>query len=135
MPKSAPRPCRTRGCPLTTDTKEGYCKDHLKEAQRESRHRHRRYDKRRSENPEERKLNRFYKTQHWRKLRDTYIAKNPTCALCARLGRLTVGTVVDHIVERRDGGEDLNQTNLQTLCHRCHTIKTYEEKRKRNNER
>ena len=131
MPRAAPRPCRAPNCPLLTTTRDGYCKEHFAEAKKESKARHKRYDKRRFENPEERRLNRFYKTSHWKRIRDAYIAKNPTCELCAQMGRLTVGTVVDHIVERRDGGEDLDYSNLQTLCHRCHTIKTYEEKRKR----
>ena len=130
-PKRAPRPCRHRGCPSVVDNKEGFCDDHMREHRRETKARHRRYNQKRQSSPEERELQRFYRTPAWRNIRKSYITDNPLCHLCSQLGRLTVGTVVDHIVERRDGGENFNYSNLQTLCHRCHTVKTQEERKKR----
>jgi 5-methylcytosine-specific restriction endonuclease McrA len=41
-----------------------------------------------------------------------------TCALCG-----ADGNEVDHIVEVADGGTNL-PSNLQTLCHNCHSDKT-----------
>lgn len=37
----------------------------------------------------------------------------------------------DHIKERRDGGSPLDPANGQCLCGRHHTLKTFEERRRR----
>lgn len=47
---------------------------------------------------------------------------------CGRGGRL----YADHIVERRDGGADLDLTNGQALCPACHSRKTATVRQKRN---
>ena len=136
MPRSAPRPCREPGCPELVNNREGFCPAHLKEDKYRNRARHRRYTEKRDQDEDEKRLSKFYRTSTWRKLRNTYLAENPLCAMCSELGRLTVGTVVDHIKERRDGGHNTDKANLQTLCTKCHTVKTNEEKRRRNrNER
>ncbi|MBT3205587.1 MAG: hypothetical protein HOB14_00275 [Gammaproteobacteria bacterium] len=31
---------------------------------------------------------------------------------------------VDHIIEIKDGGSQLDERNLQSLCHACHNAKT-----------
>lgn len=42
-----------------------------------------------------------------------------------------LGTLVDHIVAVRDGGEFYDPNNWQTLCKQCHGRKTAEETRRR----
>lgn len=37
--------------------------------------------------------------------------------------------VVDHIVPIKKGGAELDESNLQPLCHSCHNKKTYYENR------
>ena len=133
MPRKAPRPCRSPGCPELVTIREGFCETHLAQNRLNQRHRHRRYDQKRMADADERKLSRFYRTSTWRKLREAYITEHPLCELCSQLGRITVGTVVDHIIERRDGGHDTDKDNLQTLCNRCHTVKTNEERKRRDN--
>ena len=59
----------------------------------------------------------------WRRLRLMQLAREPLCRDCRRRGLLTPGEHVDHIVPKRDGGEDLFD-NLQTLCETCHARKT-----------
>jgi 5-methylcytosine-specific restriction protein A len=61
----------------------------------------------------------------WSKLRDRWIWQHPLCAECERQDRLTPATEVDHIIPIRGAPERrLDDTNLQSLCHRCHATKT-----------
>ena len=131
MPKRAPMPCRTQRCPKVVDSRIGYCDIHLEEHNRSQKGRHRRYNQARSLDPGEAKLARFYQTAAWHKIRTAYMSQSPLCEHCTLRNRVVVGTMVDHIEERRDGGADLDMSNLQTLCHRCHSTKTAEERRRR----
>ena len=66
---------------------------------------------------------RCYATSHptWRKLRLTVLADEPLCRMCAKQGRVTPATDIDHI----DGNTYNNmRTNHQPLCRPCHTRKT-----------
>ena len=71
----------------------------------------------------------IYNSKQWKKearpatlLRDGF-----KCVVCKSKDNL----VVDHIKELIDGGDAYNIDNLQTLCKKCHAIKTEEEKNKR----
>lgn len=57
----------------------------------------------------------------WQKVRLAYLMANPVCVTpgCRR-----PATDVDHIVPHQDGGGRLDRSNLQSLCHRCHSKKT-----------
>ena len=76
-------------------------------------------------------LDAFYSGKHWRKARTAHRAREPLCRHCSRRGVIKPGDVVDHIVERRDGGSNYDPANLQTLCHQCHHTKTIEERERR----
>ena len=56
----------------------------------------------------------------WQRLRKMFLAKNPLCAICNR-----AATDVHHI-EERTGRPDLamSESNLQALCHECHSAIT-----------
>ncbi|MFB6347850.1 HNH endonuclease [Moraxella sp. ZJ142] len=60
----------------------------------------------------------------WRALRAKVLLRDAyTCQHCQRAGgRLEV----DHIINIAQGGSD-DMSNLQTLCHDCHAIKTQAE--------
>jgi 5-methylcytosine-specific restriction protein A len=51
------------------------------------------------------------------------LAREPLCRDCKSRGLLTPGEHVDHIIPKRDGGENALD-NLQTLCETCHARKT-----------
>lgn len=108
MPKSAPRPCRSPGCPNVTN--ELYCNDHEDLAPK------RPWEKRPSA------AMRGY-GHGWRKLRRMVLRREPLCRECAQHGRVQPATDVDHIVPRSRGGRDVFD-NLQPLCHSCHSKKT-----------
>src|SRR6266436_1869241 len=68
----------------------------------------------------------FYKTQEWVQLVARVIrARGRRCEnpMCAREGVLT-RIFADHIVEIKDGGALLDESNIELLCGSCHTTKT-----------
>lgn len=79
----------------------------------------------------------FYHSPAWRKVRKWYILRNPLCEECERQGKITSGSLVDHIIpinnkdayDTKGHGEPLKGSNLQTLCKRCHSTKTGKSKR------
>lgn len=64
----------------------------------------------------------------WRKYRRAFLSLNALCRECGKHGRLTVATVVDHIVPHQ-GDPKLfwDRSNHQPLCHQCHSRKTVKE--------
>lgn len=132
MPKRAPSPCNEPGCAAlcygTKDEYRGRCPEHAKPLKAAHQRRQRQT---RKANTRQRELDSFYSTPEWRKLRAAYIARNPLCTMCSAVGRTVAADVVDHIHERRDGGADLDSSNLQSLCHACHNDKTQQERRRR----
>jgi 5-methylcytosine-specific restriction protein A len=54
--------------------------------------------------------------------RDHYL-----CQSCAKIGRVTSASEVDHVVSRANGGTE-DDDNLQSLCNPCHKAKTATEK-------
>ncbi len=101
--------CAHQGCPELVTPPERYCPKHKPEIVHETAH----------HNP-------FYSTARWQKFRNWYIAGHPLCEMCG-----APGTLVDHIQELKDGGEELDPANSMTLCSRCHAKKTRKEKKRR----
>ena len=66
----------------------------------------------------------FYHSKAWRMTRKFYIKDNPLCEHCKRKGITTAGQMVDHIKPISLGGNMLHQSNLQTLCNKCHAKKS-----------
>lgn len=66
----------------------------------------------------------FYTSSAWRRVRAIKIQENPLCEECQRRGVLTPADVVDHITPINQGGEPFDESNLQSLCHRCHNKKS-----------
>ena len=66
---------------------------------------------------------RFYGSARWRRLRDYFIARHPLCAECLKNGVITPAVIVDHIVPIAEGGAELDESNLQSLCPACHNRK------------
>jgi 5-methylcytosine-specific restriction protein A len=64
----------------------------------------------------------FYQSQAWRELVDKIkAARGARCEQCRRDRCRIFG---DHIVERKDGGAELDPDNVRLLCGSCHTAKT-----------
>lgn len=109
MTTKIPRPCRHGGC--MTLTTEGYCDKHKADM-----------------NPKRDSSSARLYGHKWRKESKQFLASHPYCAECARQGRRTLATEVDHIKPHR-GNLKLfwDRKNWQGLCHCCHSTKTAKE--------
>ena len=136
-------PCREHGCPLlcTGSDREfrSYCREHgpahkrtasiqLKRTRVKTAVSARRIA---AQDDDEKALQGFYRTSKWRRKRNAHIAAHPLCVHCEERGTISGADMVDHIVERRDGGSNLDSANLQSLCNKCHAVKTRDERLKR----
>jgi len=64
-------------------------------------------------------------TSAWRRYRQAFLFKSPLCVECDKRGQITAATVVDHIAPHK-GNMNIfwDKKNHQSLCKRCHDIKT-----------
>ena len=71
----------------------------------------------------------FYHSKDWRMARAAALARdNYLCVECVSQGRIAEAHAVDHIVPLRvDWSLRFEQSNLQSLCHPCHSSKTRHE--------
>lgn len=108
MPVAAPKPCRHPGCGRLVSDGSGYCPSHKKPG----------WDTKKT-------------TAHqrgygyaWQKLRLVVLKRDSgLCQPCLEKGKITVANTVDHKTPKAEGGND-DLENLQTICKRCHTMKT-----------
>ena len=76
----------------------------------------------------------MYKSRRWKQQRMRQLTKDPLCAYCLRMGKVSPALVADHIKPHR-GNEALfwDSGNLQSLCFRCHnSSKQIEERADKN---
>jgi len=106
MPRRPLKPCTFPGCSHLIE--KGYCDLHARSK--------RSFYKAQDENHS------FYSSGKWQRLRGWFIRRNPVCVWCLRPAE-----VVDHILAIKDGGEALNDNNLQSLCNSCHQRKRGQE--------
>ena len=71
----------------------------------------------------------FYSSTEWKSARAAVLKRDHY--KCVKCGRRDGRLFVDHIIERKDGGADFDETNLETLCGSHHTEKTHAEAVKR----
>ena len=118
MPRKAKIPCNHTGCRILIESGTGnYCEEHMKMKNSV-------YNKTRSDKADIR----FYSTARWKRVRKVALVRDSgLCQICLT----TNAEMVDHIIEVKDGGEQYNLENLQSLCNRCHAIKTKTEESKR----
>lgn len=70
----------------------------------------------------------FYQCREWRALvAQVKHERGPYCERCGSTDRV----IADHIVERKDGGADLDSKNIELLCQRHHAAKTAEARARR----
>lgn len=63
----------------------------------------------------------FYQSREWEATKRAKRAEGPAfCRVCGSTKRL----ILDHIVERKDGGADFDLSNLEWLCTAHHNAKT-----------
>lgn len=113
MPMKPMTPCSHPGCPELSAGR--YCDKHQKQVTKE-------YDLRRGSATQ-----RGYDGL-WRKARWRYLAEHPLCVECKKAGKLTPANTIDHIKPHKgDKALFWDESNWQSLCHRCHSVKTAKE--------
>lgn len=64
----------------------------------------------------------FYQSREWKALVARLVAeRGRRCEACGATGQRLIG---DHVVERKDGGAELDPANIRLLCLPCHNRKT-----------
>lgn len=115
MPKAPLKPCVVPRCPQLVVHGRRYCDAHERE-------------KRKRENEARPDYRKWYGLAPWKRARRRFLAENPLCAECARQGRVTAATEVDHIEPHKGSRERFwNCDNWQALCRECHSAKTMRE--------
>lgn len=91
----------------------------------------------------------FYQSSTWRNTKKSFKASEPTiqlkpifgipydnhyCADCWEEGKINSEKIeIDHVLAIDDGGDETDQSNLRSRCHKHHNRKTHEERKKRLN--
>ena len=78
-----------------------------------------RHAKQREHQTHNTKGKKIYNSKRWQVLRRSVLFNHPLCIECGE-----IATDVDHITPIEQGGDPWSRANLQTLCHRCHSMKT-----------
>ena len=65
----------------------------------------------------------IYNSKRWKHLRRRVLFEQPICAHCNN----ALATDADHIQPIHHGGNPYARTNIQGLCHPCHSRKTRQE--------
>jgi len=72
----------------------------------------------------------FYNNARWKALRELVLTSEPLCLCCKRYGVVRPAVDVDHIMPLSHSPTlSTNLSNLQALCHACHSRKTQHEKK------
>lgn len=58
----------------------------------------------------------IYNKHKWKRTRERILFNQPLCARCG-----SVAEDVHHLVDLKDGGDPYDPTNLEPLCHACHS--------------
>lgn len=116
------KPCNYIGCSNLTRNK--YCEQHEYKTMDDTRY----YDR----YVRDKESSKFYKSKSWKKTREQVLIRDKgLCQSCLKNKRITMASIVDHIIPLKIAWEKrLDMNNLQSLCQSCHNQKTAEDKKK-----
>ncbi|MCD8344966.1 MAG: HNH endonuclease [Oscillospiraceae bacterium] len=105
MPRLPKKPCSYPGCPRLTD--DVYCEEHMKQVVRQ-------YEQHGRDKNHSKRYGRG-----WQAIRRAYVQAHPLCERCLKQGRYVKVEEVHHIKPLADGGTN-DESNLMSLCRKCH---------------
>lgn len=116
------KPCAHPGCKEWA-THGSYCEYHYRQWQEQQAEKRKAFSA--GKDAERPNSNARGYNSKWKTARKFYLIKHPICVVCGR-----PATEVDHIIPHK-GDPKLfwDSTNWQSLCHECHSRKTYSEVR------
>ena len=72
--------------------------------------------------------NKFYQSKEWRALRLIKLTEDVYCEECLKVDLYEIATEVDHIIDIKLAPDRfMDITNLQSMCQKCHSKKTFKE--------
>jgi 5-methylcytosine-specific restriction protein A len=114
MPNKASKLCLWPRCGRLTSG--AYCEEHTREKRKQQ------------EANTDRSSKPLYNSARWKAMRLAQLSREPLCAECLKVGRLTAATIVDHIVPHKcNANLFFDSSNHQSLCKHHHDIKTLSE--------
>jgi 5-methylcytosine-specific restriction enzyme A len=118
MPYKSKHPCKCRGCNKLAEPSHGYCPNHKEIEDKEHKDNHKLYKSHR----DDKYIQAFYKSKEWERARKArLIMDNGLCQDCLRQGKITIATIVHHIVPAKVNWLlRLVLSNLMSLCDACH---------------
>jgi 5-methylcytosine-specific restriction protein A len=118
--------CSKQDCNTLIDVGHSRCDKHT--IQQDKVDRDKQYDK----HQRDEKSTQFYNSSSWKRVREVaYSRDNGLCLDCLAEKRIKSGDVVDHMISiKEDWSLRLTLSNLRTLCHRHHNVKTAMDKKK-----
>lgn len=122
------RECSKPTCNQLVPYPEHYCPKHKleNEQKKEQERKEKSYKKNKLYNQHNRnkEANRFYQSKEWHSIREYVINRdNYMCQVCGE--PINNRKIIDHIIPRRTcKNKQLDESNLWTLCYRCHKVKT-----------
>ncbi|QWE01167.1 HNH endonuclease [Polynucleobacter sp. JS-Mosq-20-D10] len=119
MPMAQNKECSRGGCHRVVPHGTRYCAEHTQQKNKAD------YDIYRRDDIGQK----LYRTKAWANTRRYHLAEHPFCVECEKEGIYNVeNPEVDHVIPLKEwiaqGGDPLDQTNLQTLCLKHHGEKT-----------
>jgi 5-methylcytosine-specific restriction protein A len=66
----------------------------------------------------------LYDSRRWRRLAELHRKIEPCCRMCDLKGIVTAVEIVDHVTPHRGNMKLFYESELQSLCRRCHADKT-----------
>lgn len=110
--------CKRMGC-LSPAVHRGYCDTHSNSMKTTTM-----VAEQRSDGQE------MYRSALWKRLRKSTMMKYPLCVRCLSYGLTRKTEHIDHVIPHRGNSQLFTDTsNLQGLCHSCHSYKTNRERK------
>lgn len=110
MPTFPPNICNSLQCQQHVVAGSAFCEQHKRKPR---------------ERAQSREGAHMYRGSTWKSLRAAQLSRQPLCGACMGRGMVVMATVVDHVFPwRQISDAAFRESELQSLCWECHSMKT-----------